>query len=92
MVDGFGVKYLGKEHVLHLKEALEIKKVTTDLEGKLYIGIALKWEYGKGTVQLSMPGYVRATLHAFQHEKLKRLQDSPYPWTQPVYGKNNQMI
>ena len=39
-----------------------------------------------------MPGYVRAALHAFQHEKPKRPQDSPYPWTQPVYGKNNQML
>ena len=58
----------------------------------MYIGIALKWEYEKGTVQLSMPGYVRAALHAFQHEKPKRPQDSPYPWTQPVYGKNNQML
>ena len=43
VVDDFGVKYLGKEHSLHLKVALEEKyKVTTDWEGKLYIGIALK--------------------------------------------------
>ena len=40
----------------HLKEALQDKyKVTTDWEGKLYIGIALKWEYEKGLVKLSMP-------------------------------------
>ena len=38
-----GVKYLGKEHSLNLKAALEDKyKVTTYWEGKLYIGIALK--------------------------------------------------
>ena len=31
LVDDFGVKYLGKEHALHLKEALEDKyKVTID--------------------------------------------------------------
>ena len=52
-VDDFGVKYLGKENALHLKASLEDKyKVTTDWEGKLYIGIALKWDYKKGTVQL----------------------------------------
>ena len=37
-----------------------------------------------------MPGYVCASLHSFQHEKTKRPQDSPYPWTQPICGKNNQ--
>ena len=67
-------------------------KVTTDWEGKLYIGIALKWDYEKGTVQNSMPGYVRAALHYLQHEKTKRPQESPYYWKQPVYEKNNHML
>ena len=53
----------------------------------MYIGIALKWCYEKGTVQISLPGYVSAELHYFQHEKPKLPQESPYPWTQPVYGK-----
>ena len=72
VVDNFGVKYSGKDHALHLKSELETKyKVTTDLERKLYIGIALKWDHEKVTVQLSMPGYVHAALHAFQHKKPK---------------------
>ena len=51
VVDNFEVKYLGKENALHLKEALEDEyKLTTDWEGKLYIGIALKWDYEKVTV------------------------------------------
>ena len=62
-------------------------KVTTEKEGKFYIGIALKWDYEKGTVQLSMTVYVCASLYSFQHEKPKRPQDSPYPWTQLVNGK-----
>ena len=71
-VDDFGVKYLGKDHALHLKAVLETEyKVTTYWEGKLYIGIALKWDYEKGTVQIPMPGYVCAALHAFQHNKPK---------------------
>ena len=69
--DDFGVKYSGKEHALHLQAALEDKyKVTTDWEGKLYIEIALKWDYKKVTVQISMPGYVRAALHSFQQKNL----------------------
>ena len=40
VIDDFGAKYSVKEHALHLKSALEDKyTVTTDWEGKLYIGI-----------------------------------------------------
>ena len=47
-----------------MKASLEDKyKVTTYWEGKLYIGIALKWGYEKGMVQLSIPGYVCAVLY-----------------------------
>ena len=50
--------------MLHLKAALEdTYKVTTKWEGKLYIGIALKWEYEKETVELTIPGYVCTALH-----------------------------
>ena len=73
VVGDFGVNYSGKEHALHLKSALEDKyKVTTDWEGKLYIEIALKWDYKKVTVQISMPGYVHAELHSFQHKNKKK--------------------
>ena len=92
MVDYFSVKYSGKEHNLHLKAALKKYKVTTDWEVKLYIGIELKWDCEKRIVKISMPGYVHAKLHAFQHDKHKRPQDLQYPWTQPVYGNNNKML
>ena len=55
-----------------MKSALEDKyKVTTDWEGKLYIGIALKWDYEKFMVQPSMQRYVLAELHSSQHGKKK---------------------
>ena len=88
VVDNFWVKYSGKEHVLHLKTALGDKyKVATYWEGKLYTGITLKWDHEKGTVTLSIPGCVYVSLHYFQYKEPKRLQDSPYPWTQPIYVK-----
>ena len=59
---------------------------------KLYIGISLQWDYEKVTVQICVSWYVHAALHSFQHKKLKRLQDSPYPWTQPIYGNDNQTL
>ena len=48
------------------QEFVDKYKVTTYWEGKLYIGIALNWEYEKGTVQLSMIIFVRVALHSFQ--------------------------
>ena len=67
-------------------------KVTKYWGGEFYIVIALKWDYEKGTVQISMPSYVCAALNSFQHNKPKIPQDSPYPWTQSIYKKNNQML
>ena len=80
LVDNFGVKYLGKEHSLHLKAALEDKyKVNKHWYGKLYIGIALRWDYKKGTVQISMSGYIRASLHSFQHKKTQNTSGLTIP-------------
>ncbi len=46
VVDDFGVKYVGKEHVLHLKQTLkENYKVTLEWDGRQYIGITLDWDY-----------------------------------------------
>ena len=93
VVDDFGMKYSRKYHAVHLKSALEDKyKVTSDWEGKFYIGIALKSDYEKGTVKISMPDYVCAELHSFQHGKPQRHQESTYPFTQPIYEKNNPML
>ena len=78
MVDDFGVKYVGEEHALHLKKALEADcTVTTEWEGKRYIGITLDWDYKRLQVHLSMPNYVKKALKQFKHE-LKRKQDAPY--------------
>ena len=59
VVDDFGVKYVGEEHAQHLKSVLEEHyKVTTDWTGSRYIGLTLDWDYVRGQVHLSMPGYV----------------------------------
>ena len=59
-----------------MKALLETKyRVIIYWEGKLYIGIALKWGYEKLTSQLSMPGHVRTSIHYFQHEIPKLPQE-----------------
>ena len=63
VVDNFGVKYVGEEHVLHLKHTIEEKyTVTSEWDGRRYIGITLDWDYKRIQVHLSMPQYVTNSL------------------------------
>ena len=91
VVDDFGVKYVGEEHALHLKDTLEQNyKVTTDWTGNRYIGITLDWDYKRRQVHLSMPGYVAKALKQFQHTKAKKDQAAPYPCAKINYGAKKQ--
>ena len=48
VVDDFGIKYVGRQHIEHLLRAIKKHyKVSEDWEGKLYCGITLKWNYGE---------------------------------------------
>jgi hypothetical protein len=68
VVDNFGVKYGTKHHVTYLIDTIEEHyKFSTDWEGRLYCGIHIKWDYENRTVDLSMLGYIAATLHKYQH-------------------------
>jgi hypothetical protein len=92
VVDDFGVKYVGKQHVDHLNAAIEQHyEYTKDWRGQLYCGITINWNYDQGVVDLSMPGYIKATLHKFQHPTPPRPQHAPHEWTEPIYGKHQQM-
>ena len=91
VVDDFGVKYVGEEHALHLKAALEENyKVTTDWTGTRYIGITIDWDYVRGQVHLSMPGYVAKALKQFSHPTPAKPQHSPYPSEPIQYGAKKQ--
>ncbi len=92
VVDDFGVKYVGKQHADHLYNALEENyEAACDWDGKLYCGVTLDWNYQKRTVDLSMPGYVAAALHKYQHESPKQHCNAPSKWTAPQYGSKVQM-
>jgi hypothetical protein len=65
VVDDLGVKYVGREHAEHLI-ACTIQKnynISSDWNGRDYCGLTLEWDYKNRTVDLSMPGYIRAALH-----------------------------
>eukprot|EP00957_Ditylum_brightwellii_P180915 13783471-Ditylum_brightwellii.AAC.1 len=68
VVDDFGAKYTNKEDVHHLIQVLRDKyNISEDWEGKLYCGLTLEWNYMLDMVDISMTGYIKATLHKFQH-------------------------
>ena len=68
VVDNFCVQYFSTEDANYFFKALRAKYfITVDMEATVYIGIKLEWDYVHRTVTLSMPSYVRKSLHRFQH-------------------------
>jgi hypothetical protein len=72
IVDDFAVKYIGKQHAKHLRNALlRIHELTTDWTVKVYSGMTLQWDYKRKTCDISMSGYVSNVLGKFQHDATK---------------------
>ena len=91
VVDDFGVKYIGKEHVMHLIKSLkEHYEVEEDWEGHRYLGITLDWDYKKREVHLSMPDYVERALVRFNHPTPDKPQHQPHQHAIPTYGATVQ--
>jgi hypothetical protein len=93
VVDDFGVKYVGQEHAEHLMACIKkIYNISSDWNGTAYCGLALDWDYKNRTVYLSMHGYIKATLHKYQHPAHARPEHSPHTWNPPIYGANTQFV
>ena len=59
VVDNFGVKYTRKEDAIHLiTELKKLYDIEIDWSESTYAGMNLSWNYNKGYVDVSMPGYV----------------------------------
>ena len=72
LVDNFGIEYVGKEHALHLLKTLEQNyNITTNWEGKNFVGIDLAWDYNaqhaNQTCRISMDGYIAKVLLKYGH-------------------------
>ena len=81
VVDDFGVKYVGKDNVNHMIQALKkLYTVSIDWDGALYCIIYIAWDYRCRTCDISMPSYLTEALNKFQHPPTLRRQDSPHVW------------
>ena len=79
LVDNFGIKYVGKEHALHLLKTLEVDyDITTDWEATKFARIDLAWDYhaqhSNRTCRISMKGYIAKVLLKYGHHITKKLQ------------------
>jgi hypothetical protein len=87
VIDDFTVKYVGKQHAEHLRNALlRTYELKTDWTATVYSGMTLKWDSDKRTCNISMPGYVSKVLSRFQYDSPKRTQHTPSRYVTPVYG------
>jgi hypothetical protein len=66
--------------------------ISRDWNGTAYCGLALDWDYKDHAVDLSMPGYIKAALHKYQHPAPARPEHSPHTWNPPIYGANTQFV
>jgi hypothetical protein len=70
VVDDFGVKYVGKEHAMHLISILKQHyKISEDWTGNKYIGITFDWDYHNRRVHLYKLGYISKALQQFGHKQ-----------------------
>ncbi|KAL7479880.1 hypothetical protein ACHAW6_005598 [Cyclotella cf. meneghiniana] len=91
VVDDFRVKYVGKEHALHLQSVIEsYYPLSNDWTGDCYIKMTFDWDYAKKKVHLSMPGHVAKALKLFQHTHPTAPQHSPFPTKPIIYGAIKQ--
>jgi hypothetical protein len=85
--DDFTVKYVGKHHAEHLRNALlRTYELTTDWSATVYSGMTLKWIYNRRICDIYMPGYVSNVLSKFQHDSPKHPHHTPSRYVTPVYG------
>jgi hypothetical protein len=91
VVDDFAVKYVGKQHTEHLRNALlRTYELTTDWSATVNSGMTLKWDNNKRTCDISMPGYVSNAISKFQHDSPNHPQHNPSRYVTPVYGAKTQ--
>jgi hypothetical protein len=79
VVDDFRVKYVGREHAEHLMACFRKNyNISSNWNGSAYCGLTLDWDYKNRTVDLSMPGYIKAALHKYHYPAPARPEHAPH--------------
>jgi hypothetical protein len=87
VVDDFGLKYIGQEHVEHLIVCIKEKyELTKDWTGDLYCRIKLNCDYNARNLDISMSRYVKKLLLKYKHCVPAQPQHCPYAPVPKQYG------
>jgi hypothetical protein len=90
VVDDFGVKYSGADHLQHLIDTLhELYELHIDIDGAKYVGLDIAFDRIAKTVSISMKDYVEKALQRFGATDIKGV-NSPCIYTPPNYGAVEQ--
>jgi hypothetical protein len=93
VVDNFGIKYIGKEHVKHLISILKKNyKNKEDWEGKRYLEITMDWDYKNHEESLPLPKYVECALAQFGHPLPVEPEHQPHQHAIPTYRATIQYV
>ena len=78
-IDDFGIKYFRKQDLEHFLHSIsKYYDYHIDKTGTNYIGLTLEWDYARGMVEISMPGYINRLLQRIKHEPSTSPQHSPH--------------
>jgi hypothetical protein len=92
VIDSFGIKYIGKDHVNHLIWCINQKyELIKDWKGNLYCGIKLNWDYNARTLDISMSRFIKLLLLQYKHHMPSKPQNCPYAPTLKQYGAKAQV-
>jgi hypothetical protein len=93
VVDDFEVKYVGRENAEHLMGCVNKNyNISSDWKGSAYCSLTLEWDYKNRTVDLYIPGYIKAALHKYQHAAPACPEHAPHTCNPPVYGAKIQYV
>ena len=91
VVDYSAINYLNISDAEHLFLALRDKcLITTDMEYKNYISVALVWDYINTHVTFFMPNYITTELNKFQHGIPSAPKNSPHIHVKLLYSAKIQ--
>ena len=90
-VDDIALKYYNQADLHHFFTALgNHYKYHLDQNGTHYMGLTLDWNYDRGFVDVSMPGYIPKLLKRLQHEPPSRPEYSPHDHSPIVFPKKGE--
>ena len=95
-MDNFGIEYVGKWHIHHLRDVLKQHyKIKEDWTGTKFGGIYIKWKYAPKhvdrTCRLCIKDYIKDLLLQFGHKPPSKPKISPHKHHKIMYGSNPQI-